>query len=397
MSRGALWVGAVVLTLAGCRTISLSDDPTMPLRDARVSPPKFFEVEWWRSFVKPALLEYQPQENATPAVDPDTERIIVATRDGKVRCVSPIDGAVEWTLDTHGHAFAGSTVRNGVVYVPGGNGVLYGLRTLTGEKLWEYNAGEELVTTPTLADGKVLVASQADTLYAVDATTGAWVWQYRRDPPTGFTVRGAAVPIVHDDLVLMGFADGFMVAIGLADGVARWEKQLSVSGGAQFLDVDSTPVVDEQGRLYVASFKDGIYALDAATGNIVWKSANVGLNALALRGQMLYATGDGWVTAFDTRSGRQVWRQDLSDRTPKGRTGNAGRPPMFARNHLVVPTATGLSFVDPSSGAVQAAWNPGKGVTATPRGFASHRLGNRLYVLSNYGSLFALQILGSGS
>ena len=78
----------------------------------------------------------------------------------------------------------------------------------------------------------------------------------------------------------------------------------------------------------------------------------------------------------------------LSD---KKKIDNAGGAPLLARGQLVVPTATGLIFVDPSSGFAKLGWNPGRGVTATPA-----QDGRRLYVLSNLGTLFALHLYGSG-
>lgn len=396
MTSRALVLSALALLGSGClRAIALNDDPTVPRRDARVSPQRLFDVEWWRGYVKPALLEYQPSETARPAVDLDTERIFIATRDGSLRCVSPVDGATEWELKGFGHAYAGATVRDGKVYAPAGNGSLYALRSLTGEKLWVYPAGEDLVTTPVLAQGKVLVASQSDTLFAIDAETGKWAWQYRRDPPSGFTVRGAAAPAVADGIVYMGFSDGTLVALGLDDGVARWERKISVSGGSQFLDVDTTPVVDEdRGRVYVASYKDGVAALKASNGEVIWTTQRAGITSLVLRGSVLFTGGDGVIGAHDVAKGRLLWSLDLSDKGTK--TSNSGRSPTLVAGYLVVPTSTGLAFVEPSTGQVITAWNPGKGVTATPTRVSSPRLGNRLYVLSNGGSLYALQMVSTG-
>jgi outer membrane protein assembly factor BamB len=242
----------------------------------------------------------------------------------------------------------------------------------------------------------VLVTSSQDTLFAVDAQTGKWTWQYKRDLPQGFTVRGASAPVAEDGLVYAGFADGFLVAVGLDDGVARWERRLTISGGQQFKDVDSSPVLDEDGRLYAASYKDGVFALDAKTGDILWTSPRGGVTSLILRGDVLFCTGDGTLTAIEIRTGRALWSLDLSDRTPKGKSNNAGRAPIMTRGYVVVPTSTALAFVDPSVGKVRAAWNPGRGVTATPTRFVSARGGNRLYVLTNLGTLYALQLVGSG-
>jgi outer membrane protein assembly factor BamB len=392
--RTAFLLGLVALS--GCKAIPLANDPTTPVRVAEVSPPALWEVEWTKRLVKGELLEYQPRETAMPAIDPDTERLVVATRDGVIRCLSPVDGAVLWEKKTLGRFFSGAHVARGVAYVPGGDGVLYALRVLSGELVWEFKANEELITTPVVSEGRVLVMSSQDTLFAVDVNTGKWAWQYKRDMPQGFSVRGASTPTVSDGLVYAGFADGFLVALGLDDGVARWERKLTVSGGQQFKDVDSSPVVDEEGRLFAASYKDGVFCLDAKTGDIKWSTSRAGITSLIQRGEVLFATGDGTLTAFDSRGGRALWSLDLSDRTPKGKTNNAGRAPVMTRGYIVVPTSTALAFVDPTVGKVRTAWNPGRGVTATPTRFVSARGGNRLYVLSNLGTIYALQLIGSG-
>ncbi len=386
----------LMATQTACKAIPLNADPNAPLADSRVSPKKLFTVDWRASLVKSELLEYQPRETAQPAVDPDTERVIVATRDGAIRCLHGDTGDVLWEVKTLTRFFAGATVQQGVAYVPGGDGVLYALRTATGEKVWEYKANEELVTAPVIREGKAYVASQSEVIYAVDLNTGKWVWQYRRDAPSGFTVRGTSRPVVSDGLVYMGFADGWLVALGADDGVLRWERRLTLSGGNQFLDVDSTPVVDDLGHVFAASYRDGVYALNAQTGDILWTAARPGLTSLLLRGDVLFATGDGSLSAIETKQGRLLWSLDLSDRTSKGRTNNAGQAAMQTRQAIVVPTSSLLAFVDPSTGQVLEAWNPGKGITATPTKYQSVRHGTRLYVLSNLGTVYALHLANGG-
>lgn len=392
-SRTAL---AALVLLAGCKAIPLNNDPTMPVRVAQVSPPALWEIDWSKPLVKTELLEYQPRETARPAIDPETERIIVTTRDGGIRCLSPKDGSILWEKKTFGRFFSGALIDHGIAYVPGGDGVLYAINVLSGETVWQFKSNEELITTPVVSEGRVLVMSSQDTLFAVDIATGKWAWQYKRDMPQGFSIRGASMPAAYDGLVYAGFADGFLVALGLDDGVARWERKLTISGGQQFKDVDSTPVIDENGHVFAASYKDGVFSLDAKTGDILWASARGGVTSLLQRGEVLFATGDGTLTALETRGGRALWSLDLSDRTPKGKTNNAGRPPVMTRGYIVVPTSTALAFVDPTVGKVRAAWNPGRGITATPTRFVSARDGNRLYVLTNLGTLFALQLIGSG-
>ena len=386
---------AVLALWAGCRSIPLNQDPTVPR--ASVSVPAVYSVAWHTPLVPIGLLEYQPSETATPAVDPDSERVVVSTRNGLIHCLSPIDGHVEWTFKTYGRPYAGAAIEAGIAYVPAGDGVLYALRVATGEKVWEYKAAEELVTTPTLAGDKVLVSSQSETVFAVEKDSGKWAWQYRRDTPSGFTIRGASQPVVAEGLVFVGFADGSLVALTLQDGVSRWERKLTFSGGSQFLDVDTAPVVDGKGHVYAASYKDGVYALDAKTGDILWNSTRAGITSLLLKGTVLFAAGDGWLSALETGKGKALWSLHLSDRTSKGFLNNAGRPLTHARGYLVLPTSTGLAFVEPSSGQVRTMWNPGRGITATPTRFTSARFGPRLLVISNLGTVYALDLVSKGS
>ena len=90
-------------------------------------------------------MEFVPREFATPAVDPVSGRVVVGTRDGVLRSVT-IDGKVRWAVPTPAPFFAGVLIRDGVVYSPGGDGVLRALKADTGAVLWTYDCGEELVT-----------------------------------------------------------------------------------------------------------------------------------------------------------------------------------------------------------------------------------------------------------
>ncbi len=382
--------------LSGClRAIPLNKDPTVPFRTAHASHLDVYDVLWRTPLVKLGLLEYLPAEPASPAVDPDTERVYVATRDGFVRCLSPDTGEVEWEFKTNGRFLEGPTVAAGVLYVAGGDGVLYAFRALSGEKLWEYDAKEELVTSPTVYGDYVFVASQSETLFAVERATGTWKWQYRRDAPGGFSVRGAARPVVEDGVAYMGFADGYLMAIDIESGVPKWEKRVNVTGGNAFLDVDSTPVLQD-GRIFAASYKDGVAAFSAKDGALIWQTPHPSLNALIARGKTLFGAGDGSLTAFDMETGRMLWSVDLSEPTSKGNKGHqAGRALTLSRGLIIVPTSVSLAFVDPLSGRVVTMWNPGRGVTGTPTAISSPRNGNRLYVLTNYGTVYALRMTGA--
>ena len=376
--RALLTCALAGVLFAGCKTVPLRTNP-LDHRTAAAPGQKVFKIDWHVKLVGSQLFDlvFFPRELASPAVDPESGRIFVATRDGFVRAVNP-GGQIEWTFKTGGPFQAGPTVHEDVVYVPGGDGVLYALRATNGELLWKYDAGEQLATPPVITEGRVFVASQGNVLYAVEAQTGKWLWQYRRDLPTGFMVHGASAPAVSMGTLFVGFNDGAVVALEPDSGIVKWERVIS-NEGREFLDVDTTPVIDDQGRVFVASYKNGIYALNGETGDVLWNTATAGVTGAIGRGDVVFASGDRGLTAVLADDGKVLWTLSLDKKS--------AQPPAFVRGMIVTPVNNSLMFVDPSTGRTRLEWDPGQGVSSTPVYADGH-----LYVLSNNGYLYALRL-----
>jgi outer membrane protein assembly factor BamB len=314
-------------------------------------------------------------------VDPASGRVVVGTRDGVLRSVS-IDGRVRWAVPTPSPFFAGVLIRDGVVYVPGGDGLLRALRADNGALIWTYDCGEELVTIPVMAEGRVLVASQSATLFAVNAADGVWAWQYRRSTPPGFILRGASTPVVREGVVYLGFADGHAAALDAKTGGAIWDRVLST--GTQFIDVSSSPGFDSNGHLIVSSYKDGIFALDPKSGDTVWQTSVSGLAWVLVRGAVIFSAGEDRIAAYSAETGRNIWTTTLPDR--------AGYQPAMASGILLVPTGRALLFVNPVTGGILRRFDPGKGVTATPGVYGPDAL-----VLSNLGFVYGMHVTMPGT
>lgn len=380
MRRGALLVIALA-TLGGCASgkVPVLSDPFSREPAAALA---VFTIDYWHPLVETSTtMEFVPREFSTPAVDPVSGRVVVGTRDGILRSVN-IDGRVRWTVNTPTPFYAGVLIRDGVVYSPGGDGLLRAIKADTGQVLWSYDCGEELVTVPVLAEGRVLVASQSATLYAVDANDGKWLWQYRRTPPAGFILRGASTPVVRDGIVYLGFSDGHAAALDAKTGGAIWDRVLST--GTQFIDVSSTPGFDAAGHLIVASYKDGLFSLDPKTGDTIWQTTASGLAYVLVKGRVIFAAGEDRVGAWSADTGKSIWVTPLPDR--------AGQQPAFASGMLLVPTGRALLFVDPVSGRILRRFDPGKGVTATPGVYGPDAL-----VLSNLGFVYGLHVTQPGA
>jgi outer membrane protein assembly factor BamB len=149
---------------------------------------------------------------------------------------------------------------DGILYVATANG-LYALDANTGAERWVYPTELPLGHSPTIHNGVAYVGGFDHKLHAVNASTGEGLWTFSAG--AGFQTN----PLVVSGIVYAGNRDGAFYAVhaeGANAGQLAWKFE---TGG---------PV------LYSAAYKDGViffasndshaYALNALTGQLVWKS-----------------------------------------------------------------------------------------------------------------------------
>lgn len=338
------------------------------------APVRLWTVRWQKSLVEPTALEWKAREGGGPAVDPTTGRVVVGTRDGWLRAFGP-DGALAWELQTGGRFEAPARVEGDTVYAGSSDGFLWAIELGSGQVRWKYDAQEEVGTTPAVAGGLVLLMTLQDNLVAVDAKTGAWRWHHRREQREGFTIHGAASPVVLGPVVFGAWSDGFVAALDLLTGTVQWERKVAPPG--DFVDVDALRA--QGGRLFAAAYSGAVYALDARTGQQVWERKTPAPSRLALGGGLLVAVTNTQVLGLAPEDGAVRWTVALEG-APAG-------DPVVGDGRAAVPNGAGLLWIDTRHGRVLRTFNPGTGVSATP-GW----IGSRLYVLSNGGDLVALDL-----
>jgi outer membrane protein assembly factor BamB len=346
-------------------------------RSLAPAPVALYHVAWQRPFVPTQALDWGPTERGGVAVDPTTKLAIFGTRDGWLHAVRA-DGTVAWEVQGDG-AFGTPVVEGDTVYVGTTGGKLHAVAIPTGKQRWAYQSEEDLSTRPAVAHGSVYVASLQDTVFCVDAASGQWKWHHRRaQKGEGFTIFGAAAAVAGPDAVYAAYSDGFAAALDPATGSPRWEKQIAPPDG--HLDVDAIAL--DGTRLYAAAYSGAVLAVDARTGDIAWKAQVAGAAQLAVAGGLVVAVTASNVQGLSTTTGAAVWTASLG---PGGAP--AGAPAAAGKWILVPAGAGGLRWIEIASGRTLRVFDPGTGVSGPPA-----LQGRRLYVLSNGGALFALDL-----
>lgn len=376
---GAASVGLLMFALsAACQPIPPERDPfTTADRSELGLPVLDFQ---WKVQLSQRMNERKPQEFASAALY--GRNLIVGSTEGTLFSLATTDGRVMW------RAPVGSTssrpvvdILKGRIFIGTDDGTMLCLRAADGTEVWRYSTRGPILQEPVLADGLVVFSNEADQVFAVDATDGAFRWQYKGETPEEYTLRGHAGVAVSGGLAFTGFASGSMVALRVSTGSVAWLS--SLKGDAErFVDVDGTPLLDGD-RLYITSSGGGVYALDKVTGQVRWRQPIVGAGGLTVDGGRIYvAAAEQGMYALD-RAGEIVWRQ--------GSFGG-GEParPVISGSYLIYGLSEdGMFIADKRTGKVHQYFNPGDGVSSPP---TVEPAGDRLYLLSNRGILYALNV-----
>lgn len=212
----------------------------------------------------------------------------------------------------------------------------------------------------------------SDSVIAIDIKTGdiRWVWQARENDAwngsceekvkhscpdeSGPDHDYGAGPILTKtkdgkDIIVAGDKAGLAVGIDPDTGKMVWKNKVGRGGvvagihfgvtaadGVAFIPVSDVP----DGRKYDEPAKPGMYALDAATGEFVWKapSKNDVCNgravchpgysgAITSTSDLVFAgANDGYVRIYDTKSGEVVWQDDtaVKHKSVNGDVGEGG-------------------------------------------------------------------------
>jgi outer membrane protein assembly factor BamB len=186
------------------------------------------------------------------------------------------------------------------------NGRVFAVDAETGAIGWTYEMGGEITEPASVADGRVLVMNSRNQLVALDALTGKWLWQYTRDFPVGLTIAGHSGVTVKGNRIFVGFSDGFLACVQLEDGLLQWSRPLTLSGQG-FADADATPLVVGD-RVYAASVHDGVFALRADTGDVVWQTRMPNVTRMTAQDPTIFAlSANGKLSALDIDSGKPRW------------------------------------------------------------------------------------------
>jgi outer membrane protein assembly factor BamB len=154
---------------------------------------------------------------------------------------------------------------------------------------------------------RVYVGSADSGLYAFDARSGKRLWRAGTNGPVYASAAEAK------GVVCVGSGDGVVYGLDPADGGVKWKYSLPPSNSS----FTQSPVATDGERFYVGAWDSHLYALDAASGQMIWSqpccektfawSPAIG-NPVYSEGKVFVPANGNVLFCFEAADGKPVWQ-----------------------------------------------------------------------------------------
>jgi outer membrane protein assembly factor BamB len=229
------------------------------------------------------------------------------------------EGTVEWQIESarNGDSYFKTTptYEGGTLYVNGSG--IRGFDPATGVPKWGVRSpGEEY--SPVVA-GNILYINSIDRVFAFSTATGTtqplWIVDITESgqecanskrPAFSWPLRTIGTPAVVNGIVYVGYSDG-VCALNAATGAVLWT---GTNGGSE-------PAV-ANGAVYSASGDGKLYALNASTGDVLWTfgSGNVATTVPSVANGKVFVGLGQRIYALDESSGALEWNAPIDGTGP---------------------------------------------------------------------------------
>lgn len=234
---------------------------------------------------------------------------------------------------------------------------LFSIWNIRAKVAWEYPIQSAVMSPPLITGNTIYFGSLGDAeraaFYALEKETGNEIWV---KPLNGGM---SSSPILVNDIVCFGVADGVFQCLDQESGIVKWEfgpaqRNLDANECDNCALKLNRPMFDGD-TIYVGSHDHNLYALDPKSGQLLWSFLANGtvFDAPAQENGILYVgSQDGNIYALNTESGKEMRRYPIPSMNESGEQSGVYAKPIIDINTIYAVNGT-LTAVDMETGAVK--------------------------------------------
>lgn len=186
------------------------------------------------------------------------------TASGSVRCIRIGDGKLLWSKDFPGKIFSTPAVCGRYLVFGCTDGSIYALNARNGRTIWTAKAGKSVLASPVILKGRVFIGASDGVFRALDLRSGRELWRF--EGVDGFV---ECRPFADDRQVVFGSWANKLYSLDPQTGALQWMWRCKKS--SRMYSPAATWPVKAAGRIFIAVPDRKVYALDAATGEELFR------------------------------------------------------------------------------------------------------------------------------
>lgn len=244
----------------------------------------------------------------TPAV---SEGIVVfGSADCKIYGLDAQNGNLLWTVEAAEPVLGAVTIENGIAYIGASDHTFRAVNIRTGEVKWAFAGVRGYIETkPLVTDNKVIFGAWDNTLYALNKADGKELWKWTGGLTRMHFSPAAVWPVAADGKVFITDPQRAMTAIDIETGNTVWRT-------FQSMVRETIGLSEDKERIYSKTMNDSIvcYSTKGDQPHKLWAS-NVGFGyehapsmQVEKNGAVFGSTKEGLIFALEAATGKVLWK-----------------------------------------------------------------------------------------
>jgi outer membrane protein assembly factor BamB len=196
-------------------------------------------------------------------------KVFFAYVDGDLVAVDAKSGVEAWKRKLAGHLESSPMAVGGTLYLGTDKTNVVAVRATDGKVLWQFNSPAAIKASPSFHDGRLYVADYESGMFCLDTEDGKLIWRTNTSKVAPFGKGGFySSPAVAFGRVYAARDDGTVFAFDEKSGKVDWSFPTDnfVYGSPAVAEVPGTPP-----SVYIGSYDEHFYALDARNGKQRWR------------------------------------------------------------------------------------------------------------------------------
>lgn len=232
---------------------------------------------------------------------------------GNLTALNRFTGKLVWERELDEVIAGGVGLGDNQLLLGTDSGELLALSREKGDELWRTQLTGEVTSVPVGNSDIVAVQTLDGRLTVLKAESGEVMWFYDNPPPK-LTLRGRPSPILTEAAIYAGFSNGRLMAFNPQNGLILWEQRIGMPKGRsdleKMVDIHATPLLQD-GILYLAGYQSRAAAIARATGRPLWSVELSSHQPVWVdRGELFVTTSDSAVMALNAATGEQLWKNE---------------------------------------------------------------------------------------